>query len=67
MPWLELRLDPQGAFINLTSYGKSRPKRIIRVKTRGLFKAFIDLTLYGNHFSVCLLTGCASGVVTRIN
>ena len=56
----DLRLDAYGDFINLASYGKSRPERIIRVKARAMLlgvkaramlldalEAFIDLASYG--------------------
>ena len=47
----DLRLDAYGDFINLASYGKSRPERIILVKARAMRLdargAFIDLASYG--------------------
>ena len=47
----DLRLDAYGDFINLASYGKIRPERIIRVKARAMLldalEAFIDLASYG--------------------
>ena len=44
-------MEAHDAFINLASYGKSRPERIIRVKARAMLmdalEAFIDLASYG--------------------